>query len=244
MMKHHLTTFLLLGALTTLLTGVPVAAQPVTLPVSEISGKLVRDPEWISYRRARRAIEVLEAYPGPKHLLRPLYHLDPRSPKDFSFENLSFALEDDEALVPLPHLRGWAEMPMHPPVQVDQARFVANRPKGSIDLNFYVTLAVRADQYYEPSRLREACEQSLAFIRSESVINQLMLAGKRCVGVTVSLLIDPSQVVIRKTDGTEANAAVRQGRSGQMVDVRWTAEMEAMEIRPIDRPHVLSMLVE
>lgn len=237
-------TLVLTLALIGLLPALSVAARPSTLPVSEVSGKLVRDPEWISYRRARRAIEVFEAYPGPKDLIRPLYHLDPRTSKGFSFDGLILAIEDDETVVPLRQLRGWAEMPMHPPVQLDQARFVANRPKGSVDLNFYVTLAVRADQRYEPAHLRQACEQSLAFIRAESVVNKLMLSGKRCVGVTVSLLVDETAVVLRKVDGTEAAVALRQGRSGPMADVRWTPEMDAMEIRPADRPHVLSMLVE
>lgn len=232
------------AAATGMLAAVPCPAQPVALPRTEVSGKLIHDPELLSYRDARRSIETFERYAKPKELIRFQYELSPKNPEGFSFEGLTFAIEDDENLVVLPHVRGVAEVPLHPPIDERKARFVINRQKGQLTLRYGVSTAIRDDQRYDQGHLRRGCEQAHDLIRTQSVLNELMEAGKKCVGVRVVLLSDDAIVIRRDVDGRESELPVSQGRLDRYALVRWSEDLDSIEVRPLNRPHVLAIVTE
>ncbi|MBO9686127.1 hypothetical protein [Roseateles chitosanitabidus] len=243
-MLNFFFTVVRLAVASALLHGTACIAQAVQLPRTEVSGKLVRDPTWMPYRDARRAIDTFERYTKPKDLVRLTYLLSPKWPQNFSFEGLTFAIEDDETLVPLPHQLGLADVPLRPPVNERTAHFVANRPKGTLKLSYHVSLALRADQRYEQPYLREGCAQTLDVYRTQTALTQLQTAGKQCVGVEIHLLTADSTVIQRDTSGEEHELPSVKGHLGRQVKVRWTDQLQAIEVRPPDRAHLVSILLE
>jgi hypothetical protein len=227
-----------------LLHGIACAAQPVQLPRTEISGKLVHDPAWMSYRDARRVVEMFERYAKPKDLVRLLYSLEPKWPESFRYDGLTFAVEDDEHVVPLPLRFGYADMLLHPPVNERQARFVVNRPRGTLTLDYNISVAPRADQHYEQPYQRKGCAQAFDLYRTQTTLTELSTAGKQCVGLQFFLLSDDSIVVQRDIDGEERELPAQRGRFGRRVDVRWSEQLQSIDIRPPDRPHVIGVLFE
>lgn len=220
------------------------SAQPVPLPKTEVSGKLIHDPELLSYRDARRSINTYERYAKPKDLIRFQYQLTPKQVEGFSYDDLTLAIEDEENLVVLKTVRGFADVPLHPPVNERKARFAINRPKGSLELGYTVSTTLRDDQHYDQPYLRRGCEQAHDLIRTQDPLNALLEAGKKCVGVRILLLSEDSIVVRRDVDGRESEIPITQGRFNRQAVARWSDQLSSIEVRPLKSPHVLAAVTE
>ena len=51
------------------------AVQAEEVALDEVRIASIRDPQWISYKTAYKAMQIFEAYDKPKDLLRPVFTL-------------------------------------------------------------------------------------------------------------------------------------------------------------------------
>lgn len=145
----------------------------------------IRDPAWMSYKNAIRTFEQFKTYSGPKDKIRPEFWLLPISrdpgPGPLQLSLIGTTVSRKVEVTP----EGIVHLPYDQTALDEDADLRLNRKAGTYKFSFWATLQLASDGNYSESYLREACEQTLAFVRSVNLRFRLKNLGKRCVGVSI-----------------------------------------------------------
>ena len=162
--------------------------------------------EWASYRDAYRAMVVFEKYGGAKNLLQHHLQLLPRE-KGVLGEGLQLAIagktvQTSLSLDPL----GRATLPLLKAAYDENAVLSPSRRIGAFALRSRVSIAPQADNSYDVTDLRAACEQALGFARHVDATAR----SRQCVGVRMVFPKKGAEVSVRLrlANGAEQPLAV------------------------------------
>ncbi|WP_288380230.1 hypothetical protein [uncultured Massilia sp.] len=160
--------------------------------------------DWASYRDAYRAMVVFDKYGGPKNLLQQHLQVLPRE-KGVLDEGLQLALagktvQTSLALDPL----GRTVLPLLKAAYDENAVLTPSRRIGAFALRSRVSIAPQADNSYELSDLRGACEQALGFARHVDAAAR----SRQCVGVRMVFAKKGAEAAVRVRAGNGAEQAL------------------------------------
>ena len=212
--------------------------DPIPLPRSEISGQSVHRHH-IPFRGAGQALAFVKSYPGPQDRVQWYLRLLPSDPANFSFEQLALAVEDADTLLPIPTRKGWAPLPAAFAVDAAKARFVVNRPKGSVSLEYWIAIAPRADDRYPVDGLREACAQAVAMFKAQGWLQALQARDLQCADVTFLPLDDALTVTGHDANGAPVHLEVRRTARGPAVVVPLEEQVHEVTVTPSGGSYVI-----
>ncbi len=160
--------------------------------------------EWASYRDAYRAMVVFEKYGGAKNLLQHQLQLLPRE-KGVLGDGLQLAIagktvQTSLALDPL----GRTTLPLLKAAYDENAVLTPNRRIGAFVLRARVSIATQADNSYDMTDLRAACEQALGFARHVDATAR----SRQCVGVRMVFPKKGPEVSVRVRAASGAEQAL------------------------------------
>lgn len=177
---RHLTFALAAG-----LTGVaPVLlAAEVVQPINSVTISGVRDPQWMSYRDAYRALQQFVKYDQAKDLVRTSFVVSAYIPASVStplkVSLVSASLNED---LPVSE-DSMVQLPVNRQAYDEDAQIRSNRKAGTHRFQFVASIALRTDGTYTDSYLQSACRQQFDFVRQVNITARLQTIGKRCQGV-------------------------------------------------------------
>jgi len=170
--------------------------------------------EWASYRDTYRAMVVFDKYGGAKNLLLQHLQLLPRE-KGVLGEGLQLAIagktvQTSLALDPL----GRTTLPLLKAAYDENAVLTPNRRIGPFALRPRVSIAPQADNSYDDSDLRAACEQALGFARHVDATAR----SRQCVGVRMVFPKKGVEVSVRLRAANGAEQALPVAPHAEEVD--------------------------
>lgn len=186
----------------------------------------------------------VKSYPGPQDLVQWYLRLSPSDPSSFSFDKLTLAVEDAETILAIPTRKGWAPLPIAFAVDAERARFVVNRPKGSVSIEYWIAIAPRADDRYPAERLRAACGQAVAMFKAQGWLQALEARDIRCADVTFYPLDETLTVVGHDASGTRVALETRQTPRGPAVVVPLDGPVHEVLVTPSGGKYVIGMRQE
>ncbi|MBI3284888.1 MAG: hypothetical protein HYZ65_08585 [Burkholderiales bacterium] len=140
-----------------------------------------RDPQWISYRDAYKAMEIFNDYQKPKNYLKPRFVLWPKNTNESNEElRLQIIGKTTNQEVRLENL--WGTIPMNKSAYDEGADFRLNRRAGSYRFARVMTIADNPEGVYAEAELRVACNQVLDFFR-DKLFERIRFIGKKCSGI-------------------------------------------------------------
>jgi hypothetical protein len=143
-----------------------------------------KDPQWMSYRLAYRALEWHESYSKPKNFIRLSFQLWPKE-EDTTLNNLHLKLIGDHTNIELELDEGLQiSIPKLKSAYEDNAEFLINRRAGSFYFQNTGSINLNLNGIYPVKDLRIACDQLLTYLRDARTIFRLQTIGKKCTGVT------------------------------------------------------------
>lgn len=173
------------------------ASSALLFMAGQAVGQVVNG-QWVSYRDAYRAMVVFEKFGKAKHLIQNHFQIMPRD-ASVSPDGLQLTLQGKTTRLNLPlDATGRTVFPLLKSAYDENAALVLNRKVSDFLFRPRVSIVVRPDGVYDPSDLRTACEQALAYQHHVDA----SLKANRCVGVRFVFspnLVDPG-VRLRKGD--------------------------------------------
>jgi len=208
-----------------------------------------RNPQWLSYRHAYRAMKAWQAYDKAKDLLLPRLVLYPAAPHGSSKGiQLRLVGKQGSTVIPLDSaLR--AEIPVDDAAYEEDAELVLNRPSGTYRSKYVLFIADHPDQVYPVERLREACRQAYEFHTTSSLFGKLQLLGKQCTGILFMYRtrhVTPVVTHVAPDGGRNPVTEIRTSKSLQMLEVihRFSAAASNGAILLEQAPDAIMALIE
>ncbi len=183
----------------------------------------------------------VKSYPGPQDLVQWYLRLSPSDPSSFSFDKLTLAVEDAETILAIPTRKGWAPLPAAFAVDAGSARFVVNRPKGSVSLEYWIAIAPRTDDRYRADVLRAACGQAVAMFKAQGWLQALEARDIRCADVTFYPLDDMLTVIGHDASGARVDLETRQTPRGPAVIVPLDGPVHEVVVTPSGGEYVIGV---
>lgn len=183
----------------------------------------------------------VKSYPGPQDLVQWYLRLSPSDPSSFSFDKLTLAVEDAETSLAIPTRKGWAPLPAAFAVDAGSARFVVNRPKGSVSLEYWIAIAPRTDDRYRADVLRSACGQAVAMFKAQGWLQALEARDIRCADVTFYPLDDMLTVIGHDASGARVDLETRQTPRGPAVIVPLDGPVHEVVVTPNGGDYVIGV---
>jgi hypothetical protein len=217
--------------------------------VPTVTVKSMRDPQWMSYQEAFKAIKQFDNYEKPKDLLKPRFVLHPAA-LPASSEELRLQLVGESTRVEIPldaALR--AVIPVNKNAYKEGAEFVLNRPKGSYKTSYTIFIVENPDNIYRAEDLRNACAQAFEFLNTTSLMGKLRYIGKKCAGVRFLYPISENHPVIKYKESDGSMALVSETvevRESQMTGViyRFSGTPKQGEVITETPPIGIGVLIE
>jgi hypothetical protein len=166
-----------------LLIAVDLSAQEVDTPVQQVTIATMRDPQWMSYRDAYKALRWHDDYKKDKNFVRLTFDLKPKD-RQASLKDLRLELIGKTTRMELPLDEGLTtSIPDIKQAYEEDAEFRLNRQAGTFDFQYTGSIRLNPNGVYPLADLHQACDQLLNYLRDARLSFRLKTAGKKCIAV-------------------------------------------------------------
>lgn len=216
---------------------------------SSVTISSTKDPQWMSYRSAYRALEWHENYSKPKNFIRLSFQLWPKE-EDTSLNNLHLKLIGDHTNVELKLDEGLQiSIPKLKSAYEDNAEFLINRRAGSFYFQNTGSINLNLDGKYPLKDLRIACNQLLTYLRDARTIFRIQTIGKKCTGIIFAFgatIEIPKLVLHNERDELIPLNIIKPSpkKLGKNVEFKFPLDNLEGEIITYDRPITINGIYE